>query len=167
MSVTKIDLLNKRFSKSMIGYSKAEVDQFMLEVAETVGELVDAGKDMRKKIKRMDAMLQEYRQRDEALRDTLMNTQKVVDDIKTSAHREAKLIRDEAESKAEETIRKGHERLASVYEDIESLKRQRTQFEAQLKSLLDAHLRMLEHSDPEVDRIEELESKLTFLKKAE
>lgn len=167
MSVTKIDLLNKRFSRSVAGYSRSEVDQFLLEVADTVGDLVDAGKEMHKKIKRMEAMIAEYRQRDETLRDTLMNTQKVVDDIKSSAHREAKLIRDEAAAKADDALRKGHERLAKVYEDIESLKRQRTQFGAQLRSLLDAHLRMLEHSDPEMDKLEELESKLTFLKKAE
>ncbi|GAB7022949.1 DivIVA domain-containing protein [Salidesulfovibrio brasiliensis] len=167
MSVTKIDLLNKRFSRSVIGYSRSEVDQFLLEVAETVGGLVDVGKEMRKKIKQMEAMIKEYRQRDETLRDTLMNTQKVVDDIKASAHREAKLIKDEAVAKAEDTVRKGHERLASIHEDIEGLKRQRTQFEAQLRSLLDAHYRMLEHSDPDVERIEELEAKLTFLKKAE
>lgn len=167
MSVSKIDLLNKRFSRKMVGYSRFEVDQFLLEVAETMGSMADNQKELRKKVKRLESAVIEYRKRDETLRDTLMSTQKMVDDLKVQASKEAQLILDEARTKAEITVQKGHTRLAQIHEEIEALKRQRTQFEIQLKSLLDSHLKMLEQSDPEIDKIEELESKLTYLKKAE
>lgn len=167
MSVSKIDLLNKRFTRKMFGYSRLEVDQFLLETAETVGGLVDNQKDLRKKIKRLEATVQEYRKRDETLRDTLMSTQKMVDDLKVQASKEAQLIKDEARGKAEAMVQKGHNRLAQIHEEVEAVKRQRSQFEIQLKALLDSHLKMLEHEDPETEKIEELESKLTYLKKAE
>jgi len=77
------------------------------------------------------------------------------------------LILDEARSKAQTTIQKGHNRLAQIHEEVEAVKRQRTQFEIQLKALLDSHLKMLEHDDPDIEKMEELESKLTYLKKAE
>jgi len=166
MTVSKIDLLNKQFSKSMLGYSRMEVDQFMLELAEVLGDSADIQKDMRKKIKRLEKSIQEYRQRDETLRDTLMSTQKMVDDLKVAAGKEAQLIIDEARVKADATVQKGHNRLAQIHEEIESLKRQRTQFEIQMKGLLKSHLEMLE-SDPEREKVEGLESKLTYLKKVD
>lgn len=166
-TVSKIDLLNKQFSRSMFGYSRMEVDQFMLELAEVLGDAADNQKDMRKKIKRMEKMIDEYRQRDETLRDTLMSTQKMVDELKVTASREAQIIIDEARAKADATVQKGHVRLSQIHEEIESLKRTRTQFEIQLKGLLTSHLEMLEMSDPERDKVEEMESKLKYLKKVD
>ena len=136
MSVSKIDLLNKQFSRGMLGYSRMEVDQFMLELSDVLGDAADGQKDMRKKIKRLEKSIKEYRQRDETLRDTLMSTQKMVDDLKVTASKEAQLIIDEARTKADATVQKGHNRLAQVHEEIETLKRRRSQFEVQLKGLL-------------------------------
>lgn len=167
MSVSKIDLLNKQFSRGMFGYSRMEVDQFMLELAEVLGDAADGQKDMRKKIKRLEKSLKEYRQRDETLRDTLMSTQKMVEDLKVTASKEAQLVMDEARAKADATVQTGHNRLAQIHEEIEALKRQRLQFEIQLKGLLKSHLEMLETSDPEREKVEELESKLKYLKKVD
>jgi len=167
MSVSKIDLLNKQFSRRMFGYSRMEVDQFMLELAEVLGDTADSQKDMRKKIRRLEKSIKEYRQRDETLRDTLMSTQKMVDDLKVTASKEAQLIIDEARTKADATVQKGHNRLAQIHEEIETLKRRRSQFEVQLKGLLKSHLEMLEMSDPEREKAEELESKLKYLKKVD
>ena len=167
MTVSKIDVLNKQFSRGMLGYSRAEVDQFMMEIAEVLGDYANNRKELRRKIKRMEKMLVEYRQRDETLRDTLMSTQKMVDDLKVAASKEAQLIIDEARIKADATVQKGHNRLAQLHEEIESLKRTRTQFEIQLRGLLTSHLEMLERTDPDRDKVEELESKLKYLKKVD
>ncbi len=200
MTVSKIDLLNKQFSSSMLGYSIMEVDQFMLELAEVIGDAADAQKEMKKKIRRLEKTLKEYRQRDETLRDTLVSTQKMVDDLKVAASKEAQIILDEARSKAdvtvgearskadvtvteaqakaevtvteaqakaEATVQKGHNRLAQIHEEIENLKRTRSQFEIQLKGLLNSHLEMLEMSNPEREKVEEMESKLKYLKKVD
>ena len=151
----------------MFGYSRMEVDQFLLELAEVLGDAADSQKDMRKKIKRLEKAIKEYRQRDETLRDTLMSTQKMVDDLKVTAGKEAQLIMDEARAKADATVQTGHNRLAQIHEEIETLKRQRTQFEVQLKGLLKSHLEMLEMNDPEREKVEVLESKLKYLKKVD
>jgi cell division initiation protein len=167
MTISKIDLLNRKFSKRMWGYAPDEVDQLMAEVAEMLGAVAEERKTLIKKVKRMEQSVEEFRQRDETLRDTLMSTQKMVDDIKGGAQREAQLILDEARAKAEGMVQQGHNRLAQLYEDIENLKRQRSQFEIQLRGLLETHLRILDSEDPAVSRLETLESKLKYLRKAE
>lgn len=167
MTISKIDLLNRKFSKRMWGYAPDEVDQVMHEVAEMLGAVAEERKTLIKKVKRMEGSVDEFRQRDETLRDTLMSTQKMVEDIKVGANREAQLILDEARAKAESMVQQGHNRLAQLYEDIENLKRQRSQFEIQLRGLIESHLRMLESDDPSESRLENLESKLKYLRKAE
>lgn len=167
MTISKIDLLNRKFSKRMWGYAPDEVDQLMAEVAEMLGAVAEERKALIKKVKRMEQSVEEFRQRDETLRDTLMSTQKMVDDIKGGAQREAQLIIDEARAKAEGMVQQGHNRLAQLYEDIENLKRQRSQFEIQLRGLLETHLRILDAEDPAENRLENLESKLKYLRKAE
>ncbi|CCH47604.1 DivIVA domain-containing protein [Pseudodesulfovibrio piezophilus] len=167
MTVSKIDLLNKQFSRRMFGYSRIEVDQFMLELAEVLGNAADRRKNLKRKIRQLEHSVKEYRQRDETLRDTLVSTQKMVDDLKVSASKEAQLIMDEARAKADATVQKGHNRLAQIHEEIEALKRQRSRFEIELKGLLKSHLEMVELSEPGRDQVEELESKLKYLKKVD
>lgn len=167
MTISKIDLLNRKFTKRVWGYAPEEVDQLMAEVAEMLGAVAEERKNLIKKVRRMEASVEEFRQRDETLRDTLMSTQKMVDDIKGGAQREAQLIIEEARAKAEGMVQQGHNRLAQLYEDIENLKRQRSQFEIQLRGLLETHMRVLDSEDPAESRLESLESKLKFLRKAE
>ena len=114
----------------------------------------------------LDSTVKEYKQREETLRDTLITTQKMVDDLKATARKEAQLIIDQAQSKAETLLQQAHNRLAQIHEDISELKRQRTQFEMQLKGLLETHLSILETKDPEIERVESVEAKLKYLKKA-
>lgn len=166
MSLSKIDLLNRKFSKSAFGYSKPEVDQLMAEVADVLGSLADEKKQLVKKINRREATIAEFRQREETLRDTLMTTQKMVDDLKETARKEAEVIINEAHSRAETILQQAHNRLAQIHEDINELKRQRTRFEVEMKGLLESHMRMLEIGDPDVEKVEAIESKLKFFKKA-
>lgn len=166
MSLSKIDLLNKKFSKSFFGYSKSEVDQLMVELAEVLGASADEKKQLLKKVGRRDNTIAEFRQREETLRDTLMTTQKMVDDLKATARKEAEVIINEAHSRAEGILQQAHNRLAQIHEDINELKRQRTRFEVELKALLESHLKTLEIGDPELEKVEAIESKLKFFKKA-
>ncbi|OEU70672.1 MAG: arabinan synthesis protein [Desulfovibrio sp. S3730MH75] len=166
MSLSKIDLLNKKFSKSLFGYSKSEVDQLLTELAEVLGVTADEKKQLLKKVDRRESTISEFRQREETLRDTLMTTQKMIDDLKTTARKEAELIINEAHSRAEVILQQAHNRLAQIHEDINELKRQRTRFEVELKAVLESHLKTLEISSPELEKVEAIEAKLKFFKKA-
>lgn len=174
--LSKIDCLNKKFPRRLMGYSVQEVDQFLAEIAEVLGDHAEMKKELVRRIKGLEARLEEYKQRDETLRDTLMSTQKMVDELKVAAGREAELILDEAHGRADEivrdargkaddTLRDAHTRLAKVSEEIGSLKRQRNQFRVQIKGVIQSHLSMLEPDEEEL-KAEEQESKLTYLKKA-
>lgn len=164
--ITKIDILNRAFNKRFRGYDRAEVDQVMQEVSETLGALSEERKDLQARIDRLEEDLAEHKNREKTLRDTLVTTQKMIDDMKATAQKEAQLIIDAANSKADTMLNQAHLRLAQLHEDISELKKHRTQFEVKLRSILDAHMSLLEMDKEEREALEESEDKLKFIQKA-
>jgi len=166
MDVSKVDILNKKFSTALLGYRKRDVEVFLQEVADSLGDLAEKKSDLDKSVKHLEEKLQEYRGREEILQNTLLTTQKMTDDIKANANKQAKIIVQEAQSKAEDILRQAHKRLAQIHDDISELKKQRAHFEIKLRSMIESHLKLLESQDEEYFHLEEAESKLKFLQKS-
>jgi cell division initiation protein len=164
--ISKIDILNRSFSKSFRGYDRGEVDQALQEAAEAFGELSEERKQLNERVAALEQDLEEHRSREKTLRDTLVTTQKMIDDLKATAQKEAQLIIDAANSKADNMLNQAHMRLAQLHEDISELKKQRTQFEVKLRSILDTHMSLLEMDKQEREALEESENKLKFIRKA-
>ncbi|RQD66770.1 DivIVA domain-containing protein [Desulfonatronovibrio magnus] len=166
MEISKIDILNKKFSSTLIGYSKHDVEIFLQDLADYVGFLSEHNMNLEKSVKVLEEKLDEYKSREEILKDTLLSTQKMTDDIKSNAQKQGKLIIRESQAKAEDILRHAHKRLAQIHEDISELKKQRAHFEIKLRSMIESHLKLLDSQDEANDRLEEAESKLKFLSKA-
>lgn len=144
MSVSRIDLLNHRFSKSLRGYATEEVDRMMQEAADAIGRLSEKKAALAGQVAQLEERLAEFRERESTLRDTLMTTQKMTADLKASAQREAQLIIDAAHSKAENLINQGQIRLARIQEDIAEARKVKAQFEMKVRGVVQQHLRMLD-----------------------
>ena len=56
--------------------------------------------------------------------------------------------------------------MAQLYEEIAELKRQRTQIEVQIRSIIESHAKMLDLSKEEMGKADEIDDKLQFLKKS-
>ena len=144
IDISKIDILNQKFSTSFFGYNKTEVDLFLQELANSMGQLAEENEDLQKQVETLSKTLEEYKGREVLLQNTLMTTQKMVDDIKANANQEAKNIVEEARIQAEKILRQAHERVERIQEDIRELERQRQHFEVKLKALIESHLKLLE-----------------------
>jgi cell division initiation protein len=95
-------------------------------------------------IQRLDAQVKGYQEREDSLRNTLVTAQKMTEEIKGNAKREADLIVKEAELRAEKLLDQAHQKLAQVQAEIAELRRQRELFGAKLRGLLKTHLDLLE-----------------------
>lgn len=146
MAVSRIDILNQRFARSLRGYDTAEVDRFVQEVADTVGTLSEEKAALAARTSDLEARLAEFRERETALRDTLMTTQKMSAEIKAGAQREAQLIIDAAHAKAENLLNQGNLRLARLEEEIASARKLKAQFEMRVRAVVEQHLSLLDMS---------------------
>lgn len=166
MEVSKIDILNKKFSSSLIGYKKQDVENFLQELADYVGVLAEEKMELERSVRLLEEKLEEHLSRQEILQNTLVTTQKMTDDIKANAQKQAKLTIKESQAKSEDILRHAHKRLAQIHEDISELKKQRAHFEIKLRSMIESHLKLLDSQDEDNLQLEEAESKLKFLQNA-
>jgi cell division initiation protein len=166
MKVTPLDIQQQQFKTRFRGFDIREVDTFLEQMAETVESLQRENQNLGDEVRRLEMEIQGYRKREETFKRALLNSQKVLDQMKDNARRSAELIIAEAEVKAEKILNKAHNRLAQLHEDITELKRQRTQIEVQISSIIEAHSRLLEIGKEGMKESDEEDAKVKLLKKS-
>jgi cell division initiation protein len=166
MKVTPLDIQQQQFKTRFRGFDIREVDTFLEQMAETVESLQKKNQNLGDEVRRLELEIQGYRKREETFKRALLNSQKVLDQMKDNARRSAELIIAEAEVKAEKILNKAHNRLAQLHEDIMELKRQRTQIEVQISSIIEAHSRLLEIGKEGMKESDEEDAKVKLLKKS-
>lgn len=144
MRITPIDIQQQQFKSRLMGYDKAGVDQFLEIVAGELERLLRQNQDLQEELARNRGALTELREREATLKETLLTTQKVTDDLKANARREAELLLTDAELRAEKLMRSADERRLQLLDEIHEIRRQKIDFETSLRSMLEKHVRMLD-----------------------
>jgi len=144
MRITPLDIQQKQFSTRFRGFDMEEVDSFLELIREEMEELLRENANLREEARRFEKQLKEYKNIETTLKDTLVSTQQMVEEYRSTAKKEADLIAKEAELKAEEMIKEAQEKIVKIHEDITDLKGVRRHFKEELKRLVESHLRMME-----------------------
>jgi cell division initiation protein len=166
MKITPLDIQQQQFKTRFRGFDIREVDAFLEQMAETFETLQKTNQNLNDEVRRLELEIQGYRKREETFKRALLNSQKVLDQMKENARKSAELIIAEAEVKAEKILNKAHNRLAQLHEDISELKRQRMQIEVQISSIIEAHSRLLEIGKEGIKESDEEDNKIKVLKKS-
>ncbi|WP_353683764.1 DivIVA domain-containing protein [Thermodesulfovibrio sp. 3907-1M] len=144
MRITPLDIQQKQFKVKFRGFDMEEVYSFLEIIREELEELLKENSMLKEKVAILENQMEEYRKIEQSIRDTLMTAQKLVEDYKANAKKEAELIIKEAEIKAENIIKEAQEKVVKIHEDIVDLKGIRRHFKEEIKRLIESHLRMLE-----------------------
>ena len=144
MDLSPLEITQREFGRKFRGLDPEEVHAFLEQVAEEMTRLLHETGDRAAQIQRLEAEVRMYQEREEALRNTLVTAQKMTEEIKANAKREAELVMRETELRAEKLLEMAHRKLAQVQAEIAELKRQRDLFASKLRGLLKTHLELLE-----------------------
>ncbi len=147
MRITPLDIQQKQFPVRFRGFDMEEVYAFLEVIREEMEDLIRENASLKEQLHRTEAQLQEYREMENTLRETLLTAQQLVEDYKTNARKEAELIIKEAEMKADAIIKEAQEKVIKIHEDIVDLKGIRRHFKEELRRLIESHLRMLEFDE--------------------
>jgi cell division initiation protein len=120
------------------------VENFLEMTASEFEELIRENGKLKEKLARLSNQYEELKQREQTLKETMMTAQKITEDMKVSARKEAEIILKEAELKAEKMVDDAHRKLAVISDQIVEVKRIRAQFEVAVKAAAQSHLKMLE-----------------------
>jgi len=163
MKLTPLDIQHQQFSVRFRGFDIQEVDTFLEQIAETFEALQADNGRLNDTIRRLHREVRGFREREDSFKRAMLSSQKVIDQMKENARKGAEIITADAELKAEKLLHRAHGRLAQLHEDIAELKRQRTQIEVQLQSVIESHARLLEIGREDRQAVDEQDDKLKLL----
>jgi len=144
MKITPLDIQQQQFRVRFRGFDMVEVDNFLDLLANEFEELLKDNNQLREEDRRKLARINELEAGEKELRDTLISAQRITEEMKNSAQKEAELIIEEAKLNAQKIIGNGQSQALQVENEINQLKRQRAQFEASFKANIEMHLKMIE-----------------------
>lgn len=136
MKVTPLDLRQQRFQTVMRGYDRGEVQAFLLEAADDYENALRENDRLRQEVAKLDAVLSEHRGQERNLRNTLLSAQKMADEVKEQADKQAAIIIKEAEGRADLLLQKSQMRLDEVQREIDSLRMKRREVENDIEALV-------------------------------
>jgi cell division initiation protein len=138
------DIEGKIFRKRLIGLDPNDVEAFLQEITEELRKLTEENQNLNRDMEARESELKEHREREKTIRAVLVNAQKNAEQTRANAEREAKLIISEAEMKAEGILKDAGNRLIKMEQDMSEMRRNRIQFGARMRSLLDVFRQMLD-----------------------
>lgn len=144
MNITPLDIQQQQFKGKMLGgLDPNDVDSFLQMVAEEMESLIRENTELKEQGRKVSQQLEEFSQREVTLRETMLAAQKITEEMKANAQKEATLLISEAELKGERIVADAENRLLQLNNQIHEIRRQKVQFESNLKSTIEAHLKML------------------------
>ncbi len=138
------DIEEKRFRKRLMGFDPDDVESFLRELIEEFRRFKEENGSLKKDVQTLESEIKEHREREKTIRAVLVTAQKSAEQIKANAEREAKVVISEAEVKAEGILNEAANRLSRMEQEISEMRRNRIQFGARMRSLLDAFRQMLD-----------------------
>jgi cell division initiation protein len=147
MRLTPLDIRKQEFKKSMRGLDPEEVYAFLTTIADEYEAVLNDNKALRERLLELDDKVQEYRNMEKTLRDTLLTAERVTVESKDNAMREADLIIKEAQLEADKAARAIKANASKLRIDVQDLKRQREAYIARMKMLVESHAKFLDSAD--------------------
>jgi cell division initiation protein len=162
MKITPLDIRQKRFESSFRGFARREVEAFLEVVATEFEEVVRENIALKEELRRLQVRLDQHHERERTLQETMVTAQRISEDMKAAAKKEAEIVLADAEHQAEKIVQGAHHKLVQVIEDINELKRQRVQFESQVRSIIDSHTRLLDTFSDAPEPRERIDDNVAF-----
>lgn len=148
MKITPLDIQQQQFKGKMLGgLDPNDVDAFLQFVAQEMESLIRENDELKEQVRRASQQAEEMAQREVTLRETILAAQKISEEMKSNAQKEANLIISEAELKGERVVAAAEQKLVQLNNSIHEIRRQKLQFETALKALLESHLKLLATGD--------------------
>ena len=155
MKLTPLDIQQQKFQVKWRGYDKQEVETFLEMISEDVELLLQECNKLKSEIQKCEVRLVDFRENERAIQQTIMTTQKVSDDLKRNAQREAELIISEAKvaagrimndarAQAEKVVGDSRFEVGKLTKELHDLKNRKMDYEVTFKSMLESQLRLLQ-----------------------
>ena len=142
--ITAVDIQHKAFKKALQGYDRADVDQFLDEIIESIDDEAQNRAALEAEIAELKERISHFKAIEESLQNTLILAQRTADEVKASANKEADLIKTEARLASEREIALYRERVDEARREMQRAVDAAEKARSELRSLLMTHLSLID-----------------------
>ena len=138
MNVTPLDLRQQKFKSAMRGYDRGEVDALLTEVADDYEGAIREADRLRQEVARLEELLAEHRSEEKSLKNTLVSAQRLADEMREVAERDAQRVMRDAETRADLLVQKAQSRHEDLQREIDGLRARRRETETSVEAIINA-----------------------------
>lgn len=143
--MTLDDIINASFRKANFGgYRPEDVDAFIDNVQESYDQLQKENSELLRKLKILAAKVEEYREQEESIRNTLLSAQKLADASVREAKHKSEVILTDATIKAERIVANAQKEVEVQQNTIEHLQKEVVSFRSRLLTIYKEHLTLID-----------------------
>lgn len=151
--VSSEDVRRVTFEKAMRGYRCDDVDDYLKQVAESMETLSAQNDDLQKKLVVLAQRIDQYRAEEDTLRTTMINAQRLGENVIREAKQKAAEIIRTANMKAEDREQRARDDVELAKQEIVTLKSEADSFKRSLLDMYRKHINLIsklpEYKKPE------------------
>ena len=141
--ISSEDVRRVTFEKSMRGYRCDDVDDYLKQVAESMEELSAKNDDLQKKLVVLAQRIDQYRAEEDTLRTTMINAQRLGENVIREAKQKAAEIIRAANMKAEDREQRARDDVELAKQEIVTLKSEADSFKRSLMEMYRKHINLI------------------------
>jgi cell division initiation protein len=147
IKVTPLDIQQKRFHVGFRGYDQTEVNMFLDLVRDQMEDLIREVTELREFRQAYDDRRRELIEKEETVKNTMLLTQKLVDDQKENSRKESSLMIKDAEMRIQQMMLNAQQEKMKLEAEILELKRRKHHFMQDVKKVVQMHLEMVQYEE--------------------
>jgi cell division initiation protein len=162
MKLTPSDVQRQSFDTRFRGFDRDEVRTFLAAVAEEMAALLREKEETEQQLRHLELIVNEHREREAILKNTLLAAQKASEDIRSAARKDAETIVKQAELQGDRLLELAQGRAHEVERGILDLRGHRTALRTDIRAIVTRLTHLLDLQEEA-----EVEDNLRFLKRRE
>jgi cell division initiation protein len=162
MKLSPTDIQRQGFGTRFRGFDPDEVRAFLAAVAEEMAAAQREKDLVEQQLRHLELIVNEHREREAILKNTLLTAQKAAEDIRESARKEADTVVKQAELQGDRLLELAQSRAHEVERGILELRGHRTALRTDIRALITRLSHLLDLQEEA-----EVEDNLRFLKRRE
>jgi cell division initiation protein len=144
MSLTPVEIRHVKLGRRPFGYDRKATDRLLEEIVASFEQVWRERADLRDEIEELESELTRQKEIEGALRNTLLSAERMADDVRGQARREADVIVSEARSMARDIVSGAENERERIQTEIRRLRTLEVDVRAEYRAFLVAALDRLE-----------------------
>lgn len=144
MSLTPVEIRHVKLGRRLVGYERKGTDRLLADIVTSFEEVWRERADLRDEIEELGGELARQKEIEGALRNTLISAERMAEDVRGQARREADVIISEARSVARSIVSGAENERERIHGEIRRLRTLEVDVRADYRAFLVAALDRLE-----------------------